>query len=47
MTTELSVEEWLAIREEGGLKIDPTTAEVDWGWAQVLDPSVPPPSKGM
>jgi hypothetical protein len=38
MTKELTVEEWLAIREEEGLRIDPATAKVDWNWAQVLDP---------
>ena len=26
------------IRKEAGLKIDPETAEVDWTYAQVLDP---------
>jgi hypothetical protein len=30
MTTELTVEEWLAIRKAEGPKIDPSTAE--WGW---------------
>jgi hypothetical protein len=29
---------WLAIRKEAGLKIDPETAEVEWTYAQVLDP---------
>jgi len=32
------VSEWLAIRKEAGLKIDPETAEVDWDYAQTLDP---------
>ena len=32
------VEQWLAIRKEAGLKIDPETAEVDWGYGQTLDP---------
>jgi hypothetical protein len=31
-------EQWLAIRKEAGLKIDPDTAEVDWSYAQTLDP---------
>ena len=35
---ELTVERWLKIREEEGAKIDPDTAEVDWGYAQTLDP---------
>jgi len=38
MTEELTVEQWLAIRKEAGLKIDPETAEVDWIYAQTLDP---------
>jgi hypothetical protein len=32
------VKEWLAIRKEAGRKIDPETAEVDWKYAQTLDP---------
>jgi hypothetical protein len=32
------VKQWLAIRKEAGLKIDPMTAEVNWEYAQVLDP---------
>jgi hypothetical protein len=32
------IEEWLAIREAEALKIDPDTAEVDWTYAQTLDP---------
>ena len=31
-------EEWLAVRKEAGLKIDPATAEVDWRYGQTLDP---------
>jgi hypothetical protein len=31
-------EQWLAIRKEAGLKIDPETAEVDWNYGQTLDP---------
>ena len=33
-----TIEEFLAIRREAGLKIDPETAEVLWDYAQVLDP---------
>ena len=36
--TELDVKQWLAIRKEAGLKIDPETAEVDWIYAETLDP---------
>jgi hypothetical protein len=32
------IEQWLAIRKEAALKIDPETAEVDWSWRQTLDP---------
>ena len=35
-TTE--VQQWLAIRKEAGLKIDPETAEATWTYAQTLDP---------
>ena len=35
---EMTVEEWLAIRKEAALKIDPKTAEVFWTCAQILDP---------
>src|SRR5262249_4109293 len=38
MTDEMTVEEWLAIRKEAGLKIDPESAEVNWWYAQVADP---------
>jgi hypothetical protein len=38
MTAKMTVEQWLAIRKEAGLKIDPETAEVDWNYAQTLDP---------
>jgi hypothetical protein len=30
--------QWLAVRKEAGLKIDPETAEVFWNYGQVLDP---------
>ena len=32
------IKKWLEIRKEAGLKIDPETAEVDWTYAQTLDP---------
>jgi hypothetical protein len=32
------IEQWLAVRKKEGLKIDPETAEVDWSYAQTLDP---------
>ena len=35
---QMSVEQWLAIRKEAGLKIDPETAEVMWTYALTLDP---------
>jgi hypothetical protein len=38
MTEEGIAEEWLAIRKEEALKIDPETAEVTWHYAQTLDP---------
>ena len=38
MSKEFDVQQWLAIRKETGLKIDPETAEVDWCYAQTLDP---------
>jgi hypothetical protein len=33
----LSVDEWLKVRKEAGLRIDPETAEVDWRYALTLD----------
>jgi hypothetical protein len=33
-----NVEEWLALRKEAALKIDPATAEVDWQYGFTLDP---------
>jgi hypothetical protein len=38
MSKKSNVEEWLEIRKEEGLKIDPQTAEVNWVYAQTLDP---------
>jgi hypothetical protein len=32
------IEEWLAIRKEEALRIDPDTAEVEWRYADTLDP---------
>jgi len=32
------IERWLVIGKAEGLKIDPETAEVDWNYAQTLDP---------
>jgi hypothetical protein len=37
-TNPLTTEEWSAIRKEAALQIDPETAEVDWCYAQTLDP---------
>src|SRR5262249_295877 len=31
--------QWLAVRKDAGLKIDPETAEVFWKYGQVCDPS--------
>jgi hypothetical protein len=38
MQMKKEVEEWLAIRKEAGLKINPDTAEVLWDYAPTLDP---------
>jgi hypothetical protein len=38
MMTDEERKIWLAIRKETGLKIDPETAEVEWIYAQTLDP---------
>jgi hypothetical protein len=35
---ELTLEQWLQIRKEEGLRIDPESAEVTWSYAPVLDP---------
>ena len=35
---KFDVEQWLAIRKEAGLTIDPETAEVCWIYAQTGDP---------
>ncbi len=34
----MTVEQWLAIRKETALKIDPATAEIRWEYGQILDP---------
>ena len=38
MTENFDIQQWLAVRKEEGLRIDPQTAEVMWKYAQVLDP---------
>ena len=38
MMRDEELEVWLAVRKEAGLKIDPETAEVEWIYAQTLDP---------
>jgi hypothetical protein len=38
ITEEMTVENWLAIRREEGLKIEPATAELAWRYALTLDP---------
>jgi hypothetical protein len=35
---EITTEQWLAIRKEAGLRIDPDTTEVCWKYAPTLDP---------
>jgi hypothetical protein len=36
--TDQERKSWLAIREEAALAIDPETADVDWCYAQIVDP---------
>ena len=36
--TQLTVEQWLAIRKEAAARIDPETAEVIWTYEYTLDP---------
>jgi hypothetical protein len=38
MPEEFDLKQWLAIRKEAGLKVDPETAEVCWEYAQIADP---------
>ena len=35
---EMTVEQWLAVRKEAALRIDPETAEVEWIYADIGDP---------
>jgi hypothetical protein len=35
---QMTKEQWLAIRKEAALHIDPETAEVEWSYGQTLDP---------
>ena len=35
---QLTIEQWLQVRKEAGQQIDPETAEVEWVYAQTLDP---------
>ena len=35
---DMPLDQWLAIRKEAGLKIDPATAEVMWTYGYTLDP---------
>jgi hypothetical protein len=35
---KMTVEQWLAIRREAALQIDPETAEVMWQYANIADP---------
>jgi hypothetical protein len=41
---KMTIEQWLAIRKEAALKIDPETAEVEWIYAQTLVRTVSTPS---
>ena len=38
MADQMTVEQWLATRKKAGLHIDPEAAEVEWTYAQTLDP---------
>ena len=38
MADEMTTEQWLAVRKEAGLKIDPEAAEVFWCYGRVGDP---------
>ena len=35
---KLETQNWLAVRQEAGTKIDPATAKVMWKYAKILDP---------
>lgn len=36
--TDMTPEQWLAIRKEAGRKLDPATAEIDWSHGYDCDP---------
>ena len=36
--SQMTNEQWLAIRKEAAVKIDPETAEVFWEYGYVIDP---------
>jgi hypothetical protein len=36
--SNLTIEQWLALRKDEGTRIDPETAEVEWDYIQILDP---------
>lgn len=38
LANDPDLEQWLAIRKEAALGIEPGTAKVDWHWGYVLDP---------
>jgi hypothetical protein len=38
MTNKQDIEKWRATRKKAGLHIDPETAEVEWSYANVIDP---------
>jgi hypothetical protein len=38
MSEKSEIEQWLAVRKEAALRIDPETAEVFWRYGQTLDP---------
>jgi hypothetical protein len=35
---KMTKEQWLAVRKEAALRVDPEAAEVDWTYGQILDP---------
>jgi hypothetical protein len=36
--SSLTIRDWLEIRKQEGMRIDPETAEVDWSYAETFDP---------
>jgi hypothetical protein len=38
LVEEMTDEQWLAIRKEAGLMIQPDSAEVDWRYGAIFDP---------